>query len=58
MRDFLEMGGYGSYVWASLAVFLVVMAVELWSARAQQRRQLAQVRDRLRRSAARNRNTP
>jgi len=58
MRDFLEMGGYGAYVWASLAVFLVVMAVELWSARAQQRRQLAQVRDRLRRSAARNRNTP
>ncbi len=58
MREFFEMGGYGSYVWASLAVFLTVMAVELWSARAQQRRQLAQVRDRMRRSAARSRNAP
>ena len=41
--EFFRMGGYGLYVWGSYAVTLAVMLVEPLSARARQRRALAQV---------------
>jgi len=53
MHDFLDMGGYGGYVWGAYAVFFIVMAFDAFAARAQRRRQLAQVRGRIKRAAAR-----
>lgn len=58
MHSFFSMGGYAAYVWASYAVFIVVMVIDAWAARAQRLRQLAQVRSRARRTAARSRSTP
>ena len=42
--DFLDMGGYGGYVWGAYAVFFIVMAFDAFAARTQRLRQLAQVR--------------
>lgn len=53
MHEFLSMGGYGGYVWSAYAVFFIVMALDAFAARAQRRRQLAQVRGRVKRAAAR-----
>ncbi len=36
--EFLHMGGYGLYVWGSYGVTLVVLAAEVWLARARHRR--------------------
>ncbi|MBZ0223862.1 MAG: heme exporter protein CcmD [Dokdonella sp.] len=58
MHSFFAMGGYAAYVWVSYAVFIVVLAIDAWAARAQRLRQLAQVRGRARRSAARSGSTP
>jgi heme exporter protein D len=38
--DFLAMGGYGTYVWGSFGVALLVVALELWGLR--QRRKALQ----------------
>lgn len=54
MHDFLDMGGYGGYVWAAYAVFFIVMALDAFAPRAQRRRLLAQIRGRLKRAAARS----
>ncbi len=35
---FIEMGGYGLYVWGSLGMMAAVVALELWQLRARQRR--------------------
>ena len=56
MADFLNMGGYGSYVWSSYAVFFVVLAIEALAPRSRRRRLLAEIRGRLKRRAARNGN--
>lgn len=42
LSDFLHMGGYGGYVWGSLAVMAAVMALEVWQLRYRQRRLLEQ----------------
>jgi heme exporter protein D len=32
MNEFLQMGGYGLYVWGSYGVTLALLAIEAWSA--------------------------
>ncbi len=57
MADFLAMGGYAFYVWTSIAVFFLVLAIEAILPVMQRKRVLAEIRGRLRRRAARdNRN--
>jgi heme exporter protein D len=34
---FLDMGGYGLYVWGSYGVTVLVIALELWSIRARRK---------------------
>jgi heme exporter protein D len=34
---FLDMGGYGLYVWGSYGVTVLVVALELWSIRARRK---------------------
>ena len=53
MAEFLEMGGYGAYVWLSYAVFVIVLALEALAPRFQRRRVLAELRARLKRREAR-----
>lgn len=53
MAEFLAMGGYGLYVWASYAVFFIVLAVEALAPRAQRKRVLAEIRSRLKRRQSR-----
>jgi heme exporter protein D len=49
MNDFLEMGGYGAYVWSSLAIFVLVLAIDFIAPRLRRRRVLADLRGRARR---------
>jgi heme exporter protein D len=37
LEAFLDMGGYGLYVWGSYAVTVLVVALELWSIRARRK---------------------
>ena len=30
VSEFLEMGGYGFYVWGSFGITFLVMAIEIW----------------------------
>ena len=46
MIDFLAMGGYGGYVWSSVAITVVIMVVNVFVARAAHRRVLTQLRRR------------
>ena len=41
--DFWAMGGYGFYVWGSMGVTALLMALEVWQARAARREALRQV---------------
>lgn len=54
MAEFLAMGGYGFYVWTSIAVFFLVLAAEAIAPNAQRRRVLAEIRGRVQRRAARD----
>lgn len=54
MSEFLSMGGYGTYVWPSYAVFFLVLAAEALAPRLQRRRVLADIRGRVQRRAARD----
>ncbi|MCK9539048.1 heme exporter protein CcmD [Dokdonella sp.] len=58
MSDFLAMGGYGTYVWSSYAVFFIVLAIDALAPRAQRRRVLAELRGRLLRRRSRTLPTP
>jgi heme exporter protein D len=42
--DFMQMGGYGLYVWGSYVVTLVVMLAEAWAVRRRQGRALDSAR--------------
>jgi heme exporter protein D len=44
-NQFWEMGGYGLYVWASMAVTALCMVVEVWLACVGHQQLLAQLRD-------------
>jgi heme exporter protein D len=53
MADFLAMGGYAAYVWASYGVFAVVLLIDALSPLLQRRRALRELRGRLKREARR-----
>jgi heme exporter protein D len=44
LQHFLDMGGYGFYVWGSHIVAAAVIAAEVWALRQRRRAALAQVR--------------
>jgi heme exporter protein D len=44
LQHFLDMGGYGFYVWGSYVVAVAVIAAEIWALRQRRRSALAQVR--------------
>jgi|MudIll2142460700_1097286.scaffolds.fasta_scaffold2786903_2 heme exporter protein D len=44
LEHFLQMGGYGFYVWGSYVVAVVVIAAEIWALRHRRRAALEQVR--------------
>ena len=44
LEHFLQMGGYGFYVWGSYVVAVAVIAAEVWALRHRRRAALAQVR--------------
>jgi heme exporter protein D len=44
LQHFLDMGGYGFYVWGSYIVAVTVIAAEIWALRQRRRSALAQVR--------------
>ena len=54
MAEFVAMGGYAFYVWASVATFVIVLAIEALAPLAQRRRALAEIRGRLQRRAHRD----
>lgn len=53
MNDFLAMGGYGFYVWASFAVFVIVLAIDALAPTLRRRKVLAELRGRIKREGAR-----
>ena len=53
MADFFAMGGYGFYIWASYAVFVVVLAIDALAPSLRRRRVLAELRGRVKREGAR-----
>lgn len=53
MAEFFAMGGYGFYVWTSIAVFFLTLAIEAITPNAQRRRVLADIRGRVQRRAGR-----
>ena len=49
MNDFIAIGGYGAYVWSSLAIFVIALAIDFIAPRLRRRRVLADLRGRARR---------
>lgn len=45
--EFWAMGGYGFYVWGSMAVTALLMALEVWQARMARREALRQVQSQM-----------
>ena len=43
--QFMQMGGYGLYVWGSYAVTLVVMLAETWAVRRRRRLAMSAARE-------------
>jgi heme exporter protein D len=56
MAEFFAMGGYAGYVWPAYAVFFIVLTIDALVPRLQRRRLLKELRGRLQRRAARDRN--
>jgi heme exporter protein D len=55
MTTFLAMGGYGSYVWTAIAVFILVLLIDTLAPLARRRRNLRELRARLARQENRRR---
>ena len=55
MAEFLQMGGYGAYVWTSYAIFGVVLIADALAPLLQRRRALRELSGRLKREARRTR---
>lgn len=53
MTDFLAMGGYGSYVWSSYAIFVMALLIDYLAPRLRNRRVIADLRARLKRQQKR-----
>lgn len=49
--------GYGAYVWSSIAIFVVVLAIDALAPLLKRRRVLRELRGRLRRARKRNEET-
>jgi len=58
MSDFFAMGGYGAYVWASYAVFFIVLAAEAVLPPLKRRRVLAELRGKWKRAQRREGSAP
>ena len=54
MADFLHMGGYGTYVWAAYAIFVVVLLADAVTPVWQRRNTLRDLAARLRRESTRD----
>ena len=54
MADIFHMGGYGSYVWAAYAVFVVVLIADGLAPLWQRRNTLREIAARLRRESTRD----
>lgn len=46
MKDFLDMSGYGNYVWSAYAIAIGGLILNVWLARRQMRKAREQVRRR------------
>ena len=57
MNQFLSMGGYGSYVWSSFAIFAIVLALDAAAPLLKRRRVLRDRRGRARRAQKRSEET-
>ena len=44
MSSFLQMGGYAAYVWPAYGITLLVLVLNVWSARRDHRRKLERAR--------------
>ena len=44
MSSFLQMGGYAAYVWSAYGITLLVLVLNVWSARRSHRRKLDHAR--------------
>jgi len=53
MAEFLHMGGYGAYVWAAYAVFVIVLLADALTPLWQRRNTLREIDARLRRESNR-----
>jgi len=47
MSEFLDMNGYGAYVWSAYAIAIGGLALNVWMARRQLRRARAEARRRI-----------
>lgn len=54
MSEFFAMGGYGTYVWGSMAVFFIVLGIDAAAPLIKRRRVLRELRSRLKRAQKRN----
>lgn len=54
MSEFFQMGGYGSYVWSAMAIFIGVLALDAVAPLIKRRRVLRELRARVRRAQKRN----
>lgn len=53
MTEFLAMGGYGSYVWSSYAIFVIALLIDFLTPRLRNRRVITDLRGRLKRQQKR-----
>ncbi len=53
MNDFLSMGGYGSYVWSSYAIFAIALLIDYLAPKLRNRRVIADLRGRMKRQQRR-----
>lgn len=44
MSEFFEMGGYAAYVWSAYAITLIVILLNVWTARRARAHKLEEVR--------------
>jgi heme exporter protein D len=54
MSEFFHMGGYGSYVWSAIAIFIGVLALDAVAPLLKRRRVLRELRARALRAQKRN----
>lgn len=47
LSEFLDMSGYGAYVWSAYALALVVLVSNVWAARRRLREEIVRTRRRL-----------